>query len=294
MRGMVIVVAVLAFAHDAYADAKTQKLAAGYQRQARNCKIQGGGVTKVLEGATAMQAESDDAALAADIVKLRAASEPIEAYCGELAAVIELLKADPAAPYKSLEAQIIERDKKISELRKAFKQATDSVTPIIRRLVPRINKRNAEAGPSKPAAESAPTKDAGPAPQPAATLPPALAPTPKPVATPPPVKITDGPTTSISVRAFTGGTCDEQARKLDKAEAWTREPPKKRPAGALAWLPNARWIASYVAGDRLVQIECVPTKTGGMILTLEGPSQPRSERELLELAARALAATAKP
>jgi len=278
-----LVIALAALAHDAYADAKTQKLTTGYQREARNCKIQSDGVTKVLEGATALQAEGES--VEADVAKLKAASEPIQAYCNELAAMIDMLKEDPAASYKSLEPQISERDKKIRELRKAFKQAADGVTPIIRKLVPRINKRNANAGPSAPKPEPAPA----PAPPPA--------PAPRPVSTtpppPPPPSMTmkEGPTTSLSMHAFTGGTCDEQAKQLDKKT--DREPPKKRMPGTLAWLPNARWTASYVSGDRFVHVECVQTKGGGMVLTLEGPNQPRADRELLDVAVRALAVSAR-
>jgi hypothetical protein len=275
---MVMILVAFAFARDAYADAKTKQLVTGYQREARNCKIQSDGVTKVLDGATTMQAEINDPALAEDITKLRGAQEPIQAFCTELAAVIELLRADPAATYKSLEPQLSERDKKLRELRKAFKLAADGATPIIRRLVPRINKRVATAA-------SATAKK----PEPAPTPPPA----PAPVAPPPPVvKLSDGPTTSVAVHSFTGGTCDDQAKAIAKAEPIEREPPKKRTAGTLAWLPGAKWRTSTVAGDRLRQVECVATKTGGFIVTLEGPNA--AERDVIELGARALAASAKP
>jgi len=280
-----IVLAAVAFARDAYADAKTQKMVTGYQREARSCKIQNDGVTKVLDGATAMQAEVNDDALAADITTLRSAQTPIQAFCTELAGMIDLLKADTTATYKSLEPQIMERDKKLRELRKAFKQATDGVTPVIRRLVPRINKRAATAGAAKPA-ESRPAESK-----------PEAAPKPSVVTAPPPPpapKMVDGPTTSLTVRAFTGGSCDEQAKQLaTKTDVIERGPPKKRAPGTLAWMPGARWRASYVAGERLVQVECVATKAGGILLTLEGANPPASDRETLEVAARALAAAAK-
>ena len=105
--------------------------------------------------------------------------------------------------------------------------------------------------------------------------------------------MTNGPTTLLAVRSFTGGTCDDQAKLIEKATAFEREAPKKRAPGTLAWLPGARWRTSYANGERLVQIECVSSKAGGFILTLEGPSS-STERELLDVAARALAATARP
>jgi hypothetical protein len=299
MFRMLIIIAAVALARDAYADAKTQKMVTGYQREARSCKIQNDGVTKLREGATAMQAEVNDDEVAADLATLRTAHESIQAFCAELAVMIELLNADRNAPYKSLEPQIMEHDKKLRELRKAFKQATDGVTPIIRRLVPRINKFSTKAahaaakGPAPAAApEATPAATTKPQPEPAkpaATAPPRPAPPP-----PAPVKITEGPSTSLAMRAFTGGTCDDQAKQSAmKAEAFEREAPKKRAAGTLAWLPGARWRTSYVSGDRLIQSECVATKSGGVILTLEGPNPPRADREVLDVAARAIAATAK-
>ena len=93
------------------------------------------------------------------------------------------------------------------------------------------------------------------------------------------------------MHAFTGGSCEQQAKQIDKKA--DREPPKKRMPGTLAWLPHARWTASYVAGDRFVHVECVQTKTGGVILTLDGPNQPRVDRELLDVAVRALAGSAR-
>ena len=288
MCRMLIVIAVAALARDALADAKTQKMATGYQREARSCKIQGDGVAKVIDGATTMQAQDNDDAVAADLAQLRAAQEPIQNFCSELGAMIELLRADPSATYKSLEPQILQRDKKIRELRKPFKQVTEGVTPIIRRLVPRINKRAAAAAISAAEKKREPSP---PAPPPAPT--PTAAPAPKP--TPPPVvKMTEGPTTSLAVRSFTGGTCDDQAKQIEKkAAALERAQPMQRSRGNLAWLPGARWKASYGSGDRFVQVECVSTKVGGFVLTLEGPNPPSVDRELLDVAARALAATAK-
>ena len=310
MSRTLILIAALVFARDAYADAKTQKLVTGYQREARNCKIQGDGVAKVLSGATAMQADDNDAALAADVTALRNALDPITAFCTELASMIEFLRADASATYKSLEPQIFERDKKLRDLRKAFKEAADGATPIIRRLVPIINKRAATAARTTPKpAEPAPKptepalKPAEPAPKPAPTpTPPTpVASKPAPTPTPPPapvapVKImTDGPSTSLAMRSFTNGTCDDQAKRLAaKTDVLEREPPKKRGAGTLAWMPGARWRAAYVSGERFVQVECVSTKTGGYVLTLEGPNPPSADRALLDVAARALAATAKP
>ena len=79
-----------------------------------------------------------------------------------------------------------------------------------------------------------------------------------------------------------------------KKETVERQAPKKRGVGTLAWLPGARWRTSYASGERLTQLECVATKTGGFVVTLEGPNPASTDREMLDVAARALAATAKP
>ena len=295
MSRTLLVLIGIALARDAYADAKTQKMVTGYQREARSCKIQSDGVAKLLDGATTLQAEINDDDVAADIAALKSAQTPIQAFCVDVNAMIDFLKADPAAPYKSLEKEIFERDKKLRELRKAFKAATDGVTPIIRRLVPRINKRAATAGAAKktePAkTEPAKTEPAKIEPKPE---PPKEAPKPPPPPPPPPVKVKEGPATSLSARSFTGGTCDDQAKDVTKQASTFEREPKKRGVGTLGWLQGAKWRASYTQGDRSIQIACVSTKTGGVLLTLEGPNPPSSDRELLDVAARALSATAKP
>jgi hypothetical protein len=304
-----IVFVGLASALDARADTKTNQALTGYKREARNCKIQSDGVDKVLAGATAMAADVSDDELTADIAQLRAAKEAVQPFCAELAAMIEFLGADPAATYKSLEPQISERSTKIRALRTAFKQAVDGVTPIIRRLVPRINKRNTTY-PAKPKPQETvedtpkPPEPPAPPPKPAPTPPPAPKPAPtppatKPVAAPPPpqpVTITDGPTTSMAARTFTGGTCEDQARRVTAKpeQTWDRSPPKKRGVGNLAWMQGAKWRTTYVSGDRFIQVACVATKTGGFILTLDAPNQARPQRDVLDVAARALTATAKP
>src|SRR5262249_2606496 len=127
MRRPLVVLTSLLFARAVFADAKTQQLAAGYERETRSCKIQGGGVAKVLEGAKALLEDAHDDALEADVAKLTSARDAAQAYCGELAATIELLRADPDATYKSLQSQISEHDNKIRALRKASKDAVDGV-----------------------------------------------------------------------------------------------------------------------------------------------------------------------
>ena len=266
----------MAIAQAASADARLHQLAVGFEREARSCKIQGDGIATVLQGATALEEDLQEDGLASDVAQLRSARDAVQAWCGEVAATLELVKSD--ASYKAVEKELAEHTTKVAALRKTAKLAVDGAASLIRRLVPRINgragtmpARSPEVTPKVEAKVEAPKVEAK-----------AEAPTPKEAK---PEVQSDGPPTSVSVHAFTGGSCDDQARRVPhgERETWDREAPK-RAAGSLGWLPGARWRLSYVEGERAVQIECVATKTGGYVITLERP-----DRELVDLAIRALA-----
>jgi hypothetical protein len=279
MRVALAVLVVIASTRHARADARTQQIATGYEKEQRNCKIHRDGLAKVLEGARGLNADSPDSALEADIKQLDDALDIVGAFCDELVKATDLLRADPNAPYKSLQAQIDEHDKLIRGMRKASAKAVDDTQPIFGRLVPRINQRNANnAG---PATKTKPEPPPPPKPEPSKPEPP------KPAEPPPP---SEGPTSSLAVHAFNGGTCDDQARKLASTEraTWEREAPKQHPAWSLAWLPGAKWKLSYTTGDRFVQIECVNGRGGGYLVTLEEADRARPDRDLLDLAAHSL------
>ena len=63
------------------------------------------------------------------------------AYCDAIAAVLELLNADPKATYKSIEKQLEEQDNKIRKVRQAARKAVDDAGPAIQRVVPKVNAR---------------------------------------------------------------------------------------------------------------------------------------------------------
>ncbi len=283
MRVALALLVVIALPRAARADARTQQVATGYEREQRNCKIHRDGLAKVLEGARGLNADSPDESLAVDIKQLDDALDIVGAFCDELAKAVDLLRADPSAPYKSLQVQIDEHDKLIRGMRKASAKAVDETQPIFGRLIPRINQRNvANAG---PATKTSPAPQPPPKVEPTSISPPAEPP--KHAEVPPPA---DGPTSSLAVHAFSGATCDDEARKLASTEhaTWDREAPKQRPPWSLAWLPGAKWKLSYTTGDRFVQVECVIGKAGGYLVTLEEADRARPDRELLELAAHAL------
>jgi hypothetical protein len=280
MRQILVVLVVLAGARDARADAQTQQIATGYEREARNCKIHRDGVAKVLDGARGLNADSPDSGLESQIKQLEEAVDVIGGFCDELAKTIDLLKADPSASYKSLQKDIAEHDNKIRAMRKSSSKAVDDTQPIFGQLIPRINARNA--------ANAGPVTKTKPEPPPPPPPPPPVKPEP-PKPEPPPAA--DGPKSWLSVNSFSGSTCDDQARKLASTEhgTWEKEAPKQHPAWSLAWLPGARWKLSYVSIDRFVQVECVSTKGGGYLVTLDEADRFRPERDVLDLAAKALA-----
>ncbi|MGE5180771.1 MAG: hypothetical protein ACM31C_01855 [Acidobacteriota bacterium] len=281
MRSTAAIVVGLALAATAHADSRTQSLVPGFEKEARNCRIHADGVGKVLDGAKALLAGEHDDALAADAQKLHEAHDTIQKWCDELAATLDLLHADPAATYKSLERQLGEHDNKIRALRQASMKAVDDVQPIIQRLVPRINQHSIEQDTAN--APGSPPKP----PEPPKQMPP-----PPAAPTPPPPQTTAE--ISLGVRAFTGGTCEQQAEMYTanaEHESWEKQSPRagaKREPWSLGWLPGARWKVSYVLGDRFFQIECVPSKRGGYLVTLDEADQQRPTRDLLEVTARML------
>ncbi len=284
MRSTAAILVGLALAATAHADSRTQSLIPGFEKEARNCRIHADGVGKVLAGAKSLLETSSDDQLAADAKRLHEARETIQNWCDELAATLDLLKADPSASYKSLEKQLGEHDNKIRTLRQASMKAVDDVQAIIQRLVPRINQHAIEQDTAK--APGSPPKPA-PVPEPPKQQPP-----PPPAPTPPPPQTTAE--ISLGVRAFTGATCDQQAETYSsnaEHESWEKQSPKsgtRREAWSLGWLPGARWKVSYVLGDRFFQIECVPGKGGGYLVTLDEADQQRPGRDVLEVTARML------
>jgi hypothetical protein len=155
-RALAIVVAIAAIAGIAGADPRIQQLITGYEREARTCKIQQGGVDKALAGAKTLVADGDDSA-SADAATLEASHTAMQAYCDAVGALLDLLKADPNATFKSIEKQVDEQVNKIGKLRQAGKKALDDAGPAIQRIVPKVNARVANSA-QKPSEHTVPGK----------------------------------------------------------------------------------------------------------------------------------------
>jgi hypothetical protein len=280
----------------AQADSKIDGLVTGYDKEANACRIRRTGLTKVLFGGTALardelEANASDDALAADLDKLKAALATVQAYCDELAATLDLLRADPKATYKSLEHQIDDHDNKIRALRRSSQHAIDDTASIVSRLIPRINARvgAADAPPARTATQFPSGR------------------TVKLLALPGTWKVygdrdndvaeySEGDATlSIGARHVASGACDEPQKWVTaraSGQSLETEAPKdatKREAWRLPWLAGATWRQSYATGDRFRQLECVPGKAGDVIVTLDEPDKARSERDVTDVATQMLA-----
>jgi hypothetical protein len=280
----------LASARPVHADAKTQALIPGYDKEANACDVRAAGLDKVVAGAVEMATalSKPDADLEADLVKLQAARDTVHHYCDAVAAMLQLLRADPSAGYKSLEKQIDDGDNKIRALRKANQHTIDDTAPIIARLIPRINARRA-AG------------DTGPLPRTTRTFPsgrevllPSL---------PGTWRVWGGrdddvleyreagAMLSLEVRASRAVSCDQQAPLIAKRAAtvdWQREAPSpkvKHEAWLLLWPTGAVWKASYTTGGRFVQVACVQVGAGSALVTLDEPDAGRLAHDVNDVAA---------
>jgi hypothetical protein len=111
------------------------------------------------------------------------------------------------------------------------------------------------------------------------------------------VEYTEGNATlSLDVRAAVDASCDKQEERLGKrvtaTVTWEREAPKpevKRSAWSLPWLAGTVWKASYVAGERFVQVVCVAARVGSVAITLDEPDQARVDRDVADVAGQMLA-----
>jgi hypothetical protein len=281
---------VLASPRLARADAKTQALIPGYDKEANACDVRAAGLEKVGAGAAELVSPPSppDDDLQADLVKLAAAHDTVVSYCDALAAMLQLLRADPSASYRSLEKQIDDSDNKIRALRKASQHAIDDTAPIVSRLIPRINARRAAGDP-------------GPLPRTTRTFPsgrkaslPSL---------PGTWRVSGGPDDdgleyreagamlSLDVRGSRAVSCDQQATFVSKRAATVDvqheapSPKLKHEAWLLLWPSGAVWKASYATGGRYVQVVCVQAAAGSALVTLDEPDAGRLAQDVNDIAA---------
>ena len=251
-----VVLAVIALASRASADAKLDQLATGYDKEAAACKIHADGVAKVLAGAK----ELPDAA--ADVDALTKAGAANQDYCDALAAVLGVLRGDPSATYKSLEKQLDDADNQIRKLRKSSKVALDGVQPVIAKLIPKINAARVAA---PPAGER---KIPGKFPSGRTVDLPSL---------PGTWKVSGSAATdileyeegkveaSVTVKPFSQATCDQQKKSIADKHLEDVAPTDAQKQIKLAW------YVAYTQKARVIQVACVAGKAGGWLATVDAP-----------------------
>jgi hypothetical protein len=143
MRSLGVLVVLALFVAPAYADKKLNDQIKFYEKEARFCDKSAAGIVVAKDKA---EPYKDDAEIAPDYEAVVKAYGIVTAQCTELASMVTFLKTDPKATYKQLQAEIDKRDKVIREGRKASKQALSDSDPVIKRLIPKVNKRAATAG----------------------------------------------------------------------------------------------------------------------------------------------------
>lgn len=286
---VVAVVAVaLAGPRLVHADAKTQALAIDYEKEANACDVRAAGMNKVVSSTVELaKASNPNDTVIGDMVNLEAARDVVVGYCDALADMLELLRTDPSASYRSLEKRIDDGDNKIRALRKANQHAIDAAAPILARLIPRINARRA-------AGEPDPTRMPRAFPSGRTVQLPLL---------PGRWKTSGdqdddvlqyrqaGARLALDVRASRAVSCDQQAALVAKRAVTVdmqRDAPGAKAtheAWVLMWPTGAVWKASYTAGGRFVQVVCVPAPNGSALVTLDQPDAGRIAQDINDIAA---------
>jgi hypothetical protein len=253
----------------AHADRKIVDMTPGFERETEGCQTQLRGLTKLASGGGALAKTLQGAereAVDADLAAVNQGLALVTEYCAELAAMVELLKANAGAPYRSAERAIDERDAKVRKLRKEAKQLAETMQPIARRLIPRI----ARLGTPEPPA--------------GAPVPPEPAPVPAPV----PRKVLELPELPGSWK-LSGSTVTDTAEYSDRGKSITATITARTTAQSCwqyrralvgygaqlqAFKPAASevklvWSARYRRGGHLIGVLCTARKPGALVATLD-------------------------
>ena len=252
----------------AAADKQIQDMTPGYAKEAASCSAQRSGLSKIVSGGTELSAGTD-ASVAADVAIVQAELTVVQQYCDELDGLVATLKEHADGKYKAIERDLDARDNRVRKLRKQSKQLVDKNQPTVRKLIAQIAKRP----------QGGSTASGGATIGPKAT--PATFPSHRAIELPPlpgswklsGTSITDtveyadkGVTASVTTRAFTAATCDQQRAALAKRTPDLADlvaPPSGRELGI-------QWSVRAVRKDKqphLVSSMCVAVGSGGVIAT---------------------------
>ena len=146
MRATLVMLALWVAAAPAAADSRTRELAKGYERELAACEMRLHGVERVTTGTQAL-VDDGQRQYETDLAALRTGLGELQAYDAELTATLQILNADPNAPYRSLERKLDEQDNKIRKLRQSTKKVLEDLAPVTARMIPVINARVGTAAP---------------------------------------------------------------------------------------------------------------------------------------------------
>lgn len=138
MRALVIF-AIATLVGTAHADQKIVSMTPLFVKESTACEVQASGLAKLATGATTLAAaHAEDAQLQADATRLAAGLEQMRTYCAEVAAMVTLLRDNAKTAYRAIEKEIDARDNKIRKQRREAKRLAAELSPISRRLIPRL------------------------------------------------------------------------------------------------------------------------------------------------------------
>lgn len=162
MRHLVLVGLLVVTAGSARADKKIVEMTPLYRKEAAGCQVEARGLAKIASGVSALLPTLEDPAekarVAEDAAAVAAGLAQLEAYCGEVSAMVSFLEAHAKASYRSVEKELDARDNQIRKGRREAKHRTARLAPVTRRLIPLIaSKKPAALPPEKRTASAFPS-----------------------------------------------------------------------------------------------------------------------------------------
>lgn len=271
--------AVWLAAAPAAADSRTKELAKSYEKELAACEMRLHGVERVTTGTQAL-VDGGQHQYEADLAALRAGLTELQAYDAELTATLEILNADPNAPYRSLERKLDEQDNKIRKQRQTTKKVLEDLAPVTARMIPVINAR---VGTAAPAVKRVHIQFASGRAIDAPLLTGEYRTMGMDVVDI--VEYAEGKASAtITTKLIANATCEQQRKAIAAADATD-----VAATGAAQSLGLA-WYIGYARTGRRLRAACRATKPGAVIATLDEPTGVAAWPELEPVLAAMIAA----
>jgi hypothetical protein len=261
MRAKLVMLALWVAAAPVAADPRTKELAKGYEKELAACEMRLHGVERVTAGTQAL-VDGGQRQYEADLGALRAGLVELQAYDAELTATLQILNADPDAPYRSLERKLDEQDNKIRKLRQSTKKVLEDLAPVTSRMIPVINARVGSAAPVVKRVHiqfaSGRAIDA-----------PLLAGTYRTLGMEATdiVEYAEGKgSATITTKLVANATCEQQRQAIAAVDA------TDVPATGATQSLGLAWYVGYAKSGRRLRAACRATKAGAVLATLDEPT----------------------